>query len=185
MARVANRPGRGSAGNVLPDVLEPGMVTVFCGNAASRRSAEQRAYYAHERNRFWGILAEIGLTPQKFDPGQYPELAALRIGLTDLNKTQFGSDEEVSRDHYNVDALSAKIKKYRPRILAFTAKTPAKAFLKKRFGVNVLDYGLQSEYRLDGTELFVLPSTSGRARGYWDEKPWHRLADLHREILAE
>jgi double-stranded uracil-DNA glycosylase len=40
-----------------------------------------------------------------------------------------------------------------------------------------VDYGAQPE-RLVGAELFVLPSTSGAARGFWDEKHWLELAAL-------
>ena len=94
MAGVANRPGKGPTGDVLPDLLKPGVVTVFCGSAAGNCSAKQGKYYADESNLFWGILAEICLTPRKFKPKEYTKLAKLRIGLTDLNKTQFG--------HYNV-----------------------------------------------------------------------------------
>ena len=190
MAGAANRPGRGSARNVLPDVLEPDMVTVFCGDSPGRRSDEQREYYADKRNQFWGILAEIGLTTWKLDSRDYRKLAALRIGLTNLDQASVLSDEEVLRDHdnadaYNADTLCSKIEEYRPRILAFNGKTPAKPFLKEQFGVKDVDYGLQSEYRLGDTKVFVLPSTAGSGRGYWDEKPWRELADLHREILAE
>ena len=185
MARVANRPGRGSAGNFLPDVLEPDMVTVFCGDSPGRRSDEQREYYADKSNQFWGILAEIGLTTWKLDSRDYRKLAALRIGLTNLDQASVSSDEGVLRDDYNADTLCGKIEEYRPRILAFNGKKSAQDFLKEQFGVPAVDYGLQPEYRLGDTEVFVLPSTAGSGRGYWDEEPWRELADRHRKILAE
>ena len=186
MARVANRPGRGSAGDVLPDLLKPGVVTVFCGSAAGKCSAKQGKYYAKKSNRFWGILAEICLTPRKFDPSEYTKLAKLRIGLTDLNKIESGSDRELSPGHYNVNALCRKIKKYCPRILVFNGKGLAEVFLKERFGVKVVDYGLQSKYRLGDTKVFVLPSTSGRLpRKYRKVALWRELAGLHYKILAE
>ena len=190
MAGVANRPGRGSAGNVLPDVLAPGMVTVLCGKAPGPSSERQREYYADRGNQFWKILAKIGLTQREFDSSEYSKLAELRIGLTNLDQASVRSDEEVLRDHnnadaYNADTLCSKIEEYRPRILAFTGKTPAKVFLKKWFDGNVEDYGLQSKYQLGSTKVFVLTSTAGTGRKYWDEAPWRELADLHREILAE
>ena len=206
MAGAAYRPGRGSAGNVLLDILKPGMVTVFCGNAPGTRSAARREYYAHKSNLFWRILAEIRLTPREFDSSEYPELATLRIGLTNLDQASVRSDEEVLRDHHNADAYNAdaynadaynadaynadtlcgKIEEYRPRILAFNGKTPAKAFLKEQFDGNGVDYGLQpAEYRLGDTEVFVLPSTASTGRRYWDKEHWDMLAALHRKILAE
>ncbi len=191
MAGVANRPGKGPTGDVLPDLLKPGVVTVFCGSAAGNCSAKQGKYYADESNLFWGILAEICLTPRKFKPKEYTKLAKLRIGLTDLNKTQFGSDRNLSPSHYNVGALCRKIEKYRPRILAFNGKKSARVFLKKVFPKepfkgNVKDYGMQLKCRLGDTEVFVLPSTSDQLEPkYWDEAPWRELAALHHKILAE
>ena len=198
MAGATNR--RRSAGNVLPDILEPDMVTVFCGDSPGTCSEKEQAYYAHKSNLFWRILAEIRLARPEFAPSQYCKLAELHIGLTNLDQASVRSDEEVLRDHhnaaaynaaaYNAAVLCSKIKKYRPRILAFNGKTPAKAFLKKvfpkeQFGVKVVDYGLQPEYRLGDTEVFVLPSTAGSGRGYWNKEPWRELADLHRKILAK
>jgi TDG/mug DNA glycosylase family protein len=42
-------------------------------------------------------------------------------------------------------------------------------------GRNV-DCGPQHE-RFAGARIFVLPSTSGAARGAWDERRWRELAD--------
>jgi len=38
-----------------------------------------------------------------------------------------------------------------------------------------ITYGEQSS-RFDGIRVFVLPSTSGVARAFWDIKPWRALA---------
>jgi double-stranded uracil-DNA glycosylase len=46
---------------VLPDILELNLSVVFCGSAASSRSASSRAYYAGPGNRFWMILHKVGL----------------------------------------------------------------------------------------------------------------------------
>ncbi|MGQ0662670.1 MAG: hypothetical protein ACT4P2_03585 [Pseudomonadota bacterium] len=38
-----------------------------------------------------------------------------------------------------------------------------------------VDYGRQPE-TIGPTAIFVLPSTSGAARGFWDERVWRNLA---------
>ena len=70
---------------------------VFCGTAPSPASFKARAYYANPGNAFWPTLSAVGLTPERFSPDRYPELLTLGLGLTDLNKTEYGSDCRISR----------------------------------------------------------------------------------------
>jgi TDG/mug DNA glycosylase family protein len=44
-----------------------------------------------------------------------------------------------------------------------------------RFFGKRVDYGRQPQ-EFGRTALWVLPSTSGAASGFWDEKHWHDLA---------
>lgn len=158
---------------VIPDVLEPGLPLVFCGTAPSRASMEARAYYAHKGNLFWPTLFAIGLTPRLMAPSEYALLPGLGLGLTDLNKTEWGADSDLSRDAYDVAGLKDKLRRFRPRCLAFTSKTAAGVFLGRRVVVT----GRQPE-TFEGVILLALPSTSGRARGYFDLAPWREARDL-------
>ena len=78
--------------HVLPDLLRPGLRVVICGSAAGAVSAARGAYYAGPGNKFWRILAEVGLTPRRLEPGEFREVLNFGIGLTDLVKTHSGSD---------------------------------------------------------------------------------------------
>lgn len=156
--------------HILPDVLGPGLKLVFCGTAAGKRSAAEHAYYAHPGNLFWRALHTVGLTPRLLAPYEFLLLPQFGIGLTDLAKHHSGNDVELPRDAFDVDALYRKIKCFQPRILAFTSKNAARAALG-----HAVDYGLQPE-RIGRTQLFVLPSPSGQARGHWDLLPWQCLA---------
>src|SRR5690606_5385963 len=71
--------------------------------------------------------------------------------------------------------LTTRIRAVRPRILAFTAKRPARVLLASAFGLDTVPYGEQP-VTLDGIRLFVLPSPSGLARRFWDIGPWQALA---------
>ena len=156
---------------ILPDLLQPGLRLVFCGTAASRRSAAERAYYAHPGNRFWQALHASGLTPRQFAPAEFTELPALGIGLTDLAKRHAGNDDELPADAFDVTALRARIETFAPHVLAFTSKAAARAAMGHPSG-----YGLQAEC-IGATRLWVLPSPSGQARGHWNLAPWQALAD--------
>jgi double-stranded uracil-DNA glycosylase len=162
--------------HVLPDVLQPGLALVFCGTAAGKRSAAERAYYAHPGNLFWRALFEAGLTPRQLAPAEFPLLPAFGIGLTDLAKRHSGNDSELPRDAFDVPALIAKIERHQPRLLAFTSKHAARAVLGR-----VVNYGLQADV-IGSTQLFVLPSPSGQARGHWNLAPWLALSERVRKL---
>lgn len=163
---------------ILPDLLQPGLALVFCGTAAGRRSAAERAYYAHPGNLFWRALFEAGLTPRLLAPAEFPLLTGYGIGLTDLAKRHSGNDADLPRDAFDVPALRARIERHAPRLLAFTSKNAARAALG-----HAVSYGLQEE-TLGQTRLFVLPSPSGQARGHWDIVPWRALAAHYRAARA-
>lgn len=163
---------------IIPDLLAPGLKLVFCGSALGFESARQKAFYAKPGNKFWPTLHAVGLTPRLFRPSEYAELLALGMGLTDINKTQFGNDTDLDAAHDDVAELAAKIETYQPAILAFTAKRPAQVFLRESFGLKGPPaYGLQQP-RVGRTQLFVLPSPSGRAGSFWDIGPWKELRRL-------
>lgn len=160
------------SGHILPDVLQPGLALVFCGTAAGKRSAAERAYYAHPGNMFWRALHAAGLTPRQLAPAEYPLLPRYGVGLTDLAKRHSGNDDELPREAFDVPALRAKIERFSPGLVAFTSKAAARAALGRAAA-----YGLQPE-TIGSTRLFVLPSPSGQARGHWDLGPWVALASL-------
>ena len=166
--------------DVLPDVLEHGLTTVFCGSAAGRTSARVGAYYAGPGNRFWQTLHETGFTDRRLAPSKFRELLHYGLGLTDLAKRESGMDTALSPDAWDAGTLLRKIETCRPRFLAFTGKRPAGEFLRDSFGADVADYGLQAR-TVGETRIYVLPSPSGAAKRSWTTTPWLELAELHRE----
>lgn len=158
---------------VIPDVLQEGLVLVLCGTAPSLASKEARAYYAHPGNIFWKTLHEVGLTPRQLAPADYPEVVRYGIGLTDLNKVQWGADADLTADGFDVAGFTVKMRRFRPKVIAFDSKFAAGTY----FGRKTVAYGRQSE-TLDGIPLFVVPSPSGRARRYFQPGPWRDLAAL-------
>jgi double-stranded uracil-DNA glycosylase len=157
---------------VLEDLLRPGLQVVFCGTAAGTASARAQAYYAGPGNAFWRTLYATGLTPAQLAPSEYRRLLNFGIGLTDVCKVRHGSDAEVGTEEFDVEGLSARIAAVEPAYLAFNGKNAARGVLERD-----VKLGPQEE-RIGGATVWVLPSTSGAARSYWDIDPWQELARI-------
>ncbi len=158
---------------ILNDVLDYNLKIIFCGTAASAVSARKKQYYAGPGNKFWPTLHKVGLTPRQLAPSEYEDLLKYKIGLTDLDKTESGSDTDLSKGGFDIFALQRRILKYQPQVLCFNGKRSAKEYL----GLRKVQYGLQ-DTTIDKTKLFIAPSTSGAASGYWDMEYWQNLANL-------
>jgi TDG/mug DNA glycosylase family protein len=156
--------------HVLPDLLQPGLRVVFCGTAAGTASTKAQAYYAGPGNAFWQALHLAGLTPVELLPAEFERLPEYGIGLTDVCKVSYGSDGEVGTVEFDVAGLQEKIAAAEPGYLAFNGKNAGRGALER----DVL-YGLQDE-TVGGAPVWVLPSTSGRARRFWKIEPWRELA---------
>lgn len=167
---------------ILPDILTENLRIVFCGTAAGWKSAQVGAYYAGPGNLFWPTLYHIGLTPHLFQPDQFREVLQYGIGLTDMAQQVFGADTDLKKTDFAADQFRQKIKRYAPAIVAFNGKKAASVFLEQ--STNLIAYGLQSA-AIGKTKIFVLPSTSARARSFWDESYWQYLADFAAEMLIE
>ena len=166
---------------ILPDVLAPGLRVVFCGTAPGTRSAREGAYYAHPGNYFWRTLFTTGMTPRQLAPREFRTVLQFGIGLTDVAKHHFGSDSELPRGAFDAKALRRKLAHCKPRIVAFTSKNAARAALG--LGPGAFPYGPQ-ELHIAQSRVFVLPSPSGQARGFWKIDPWRELATAVAEMKS-
>ncbi len=159
--------------HVLPERLRPGLDLVFCGTAAGRQSALQRAYYAHAQNKFWRTLHKVGLTPRLIAPKEYEALDALGIGLTDIAKFASGMDHQLPRHSLGPKAardLRQRIEQIGPRFLAFTSLNAGRKVMGPK-----AQAGEQPE-RIGATRVWILPSPSPLASNHWDIGPWQALA---------
>jgi TDG/mug DNA glycosylase family protein len=106
----------------------------------------------------------------RLKPEEFQRLPEFGIGLTDICKVLYGSDEEVGTVEFDVDGLRERVAAAEPGILAFNGKNAARGALER-----AVEFGPQEE-QIGGAEVWVLPSTSGAARRYWDIGPWQELA---------
>jgi double-stranded uracil-DNA glycosylase len=115
----------------------------------------------------------VGLTPRLYQPHEFPALLDLGIGFTDLCKQGAGMDHVALKAGVDVEAFAAKIRRYRPRTVAFTSKKAASLFHGKP--TTLIALGKQPP-RENFPDVFVLASPSGAASGSWTLQPWLELA---------
>lgn len=143
---------------------------IFCGTAAGEVAARAGAPYAGPGNRFYWVLHAVGLTPRELRPFEFRELLALGVGLTDVAKHAVGRDSLLTAADFDAAAVVGKIERYAPGALAFVGKRAAREVLGDARG-----YG-ERDATIGPTRVWILPSTSGAARGFWDIAPWQDLA---------
>lgn len=146
--------------------------------AVGDKTAQVKLYYAGNGNKFYSILAETGLTDIELTPAEYSKLLDYKLGLTDLVKYTSGNDSILKKDDFYAASFVTKITEFRPKYVCFNGKAAASVF--KYGNINQTDkieYGLMNE-KIDNVKLFVAPSTSGSAAGFWDSIYWHKLAEL-------
>jgi TDG/mug DNA glycosylase family protein len=165
--------------SAVPDVLAPGVRVVFCGINPGHWSAAAGAAFANPRNDFWRLLYAAGFTPRVVEPSEQTELLEYGIGLTNAaSRTTRGSGDLRKADFAGAAERLAEIaRSLAPGAIAFVGKEAYRGVFGER-----AEHGLQ-ERKLDGTELFVLPSTSpANAAVPWEERlRWFRAL---RELAA-
>jgi G:T/U-mismatch repair DNA glycosylase len=88
-------------------------------------------------------------------------------------------DDGIVVSPQDIRKLNLKIKRYKPLVLAFNGKNPARKFLERD-----VEYGLQKEYQIGQTKIYVLPSTSPRNLN-WDVSHWRKLHKLIDAQIAQ
>jgi len=162
---------------MLKDILKENLDVVFCGTAKGKISVEKGFYYAGSGNKFYAILHDAGFTPKRLQPQDCYSINDYNIGLTDLVHTESGNDNEISKESYDVELFIKKMIHFKPKYIAFTSKAAASFALGFQGVTSLINYGLQKN-QIENSKVFVLPSTSGSARKFWDEKYWIELKSL-------
>lgn len=173
--RFSKEELQAAAGKTIDDVLRRGLDVVFSGINPGLYTAAAGHHFARPGNRFWPTLHRAGFTPRLFQPHEQRELLALGVGLTNIvARATTGADEltaaelaEGARD------LEAKIKRYKPRVLAVVGIGAYRTgFARPRARM-----GLQEEI-IGATRIWILPNPSGLNANYRPAE----LVELYREL---
>lgn len=163
--------------DVIPDIVGPAPRVVFCGLACAESTDHRDHYYANPTNNFWEMLHRSGLTPTRLGPETELQVVEHGVGLTDVVR-----HISTSPPTWDVDELVAKVERWRPEWLAFTAKMTGQG-VARALGVRRPGLG-PADWYLGETQVFVLPGTSGaNQRKDYDGRPdrlswWRDLAAL-------
>ena len=131
-------------------------------------------YYAGRGNQFWEVLYKVGLTSRKLEPLEDHTLPEFGIGLTDLAKGVSGMDKHIPDDAFVPTRLLEVAREWSPRAVAFNGKNSAQIALSVR---DRLPIGRYEALNFDDVAVWILPSTSGAARGHFKLNAWQQFAD--------
>jgi TDG/mug DNA glycosylase family protein len=183
---------------------------LFVGINPGIRSATIGHHFAGYSNRFWTLLFRSGLLPEPIRAEDDHRLPEWGYGITNLIARPTPGINTLRPDEYaaGLVLLRRKVRRWRPRIVAFVGVTLFRAVFESRRGARKVGVsrrstgrargsrrgpasadgrrpgapvtlGLQPE-RLEGAHVFVLPNPSGRNANYSYAQMLAAFTDLRR-----
>ena len=198
----------------LSDRVRPPVRVLFVGINPGIRSATIGHHFAGYSNRFWTLLFHSGLLPERIRAEDDRRLPEWGYGITNLIARPTPGIDALRPDEYaaGLRVLRRKVRRWRPRIVAFVGVTLFRAVFESRrsaakageFRRNAaragesrrsaasaderrarapVALGLQPEL-LEGARVFVLPNPSGRNANYSYAQMLAAFTDLRRHEIA-
>jgi TDG/mug DNA glycosylase family protein len=151
---------------LLRDRIGPGMRVLFVGINPGLRSAETGHHFAGYSNRFWKLLFESGLVPERITYQDDVRLPEWGYGITNIVPRATAGIGEIQPEEYRAGAgvLRRKIARCRPEVVALVGITVWRALgesLNLPGARTAVRLGLQAQ-KIHGARVFVLPNPSGR-----------------------
>lgn len=145
----------------LRDRIKPGVRMLFVGINPGVRSAKTGHHFAGFSNRFWLLLFEAGLVPERLTFKDDDRLPEFGFGITNIVPRPTPGIDSLTPAEFGAGRvrLRRKIRRYRPAIVAMVGVTVLRAMYPARKGAVAL--GPQPE-RIGESVVFVLPNPSGR-----------------------
>jgi TDG/mug DNA glycosylase family protein len=159
---IHRRPTRAeiaaAVGKTLPDVIASDLKVLFCGINPGLYTAAIGHHFGRPGNRFWPALYASGFTDRLLSPYEEHELLPLGYGLTNIVARASARADDLTEEELRQGAknLERKVRRYRPRYLAFLGITAYRTGFQRPQAV----LGLQPE-RLAKAKTWLLPSPSG------------------------
>jgi TDG/mug DNA glycosylase family protein len=149
----------------LRDRIRPGVRVLFVGINPGVRSALTGHHFAGFSNRFWKLLYDSRLVPERIGYEDDDRLPEWGYGITNIVPRPTPGIDTLERHEYVAGrrALRRKILRYRPAVVALVGITVFRAMFPERTGA--VSLGFQDE-RVGDSAMFVLPNPSGRNANY-------------------
>lgn len=140
------------------DVIAPRLRVLFCGINPGLYTAAVGHHFARPGNRFWPALYAAGFTDCLVSPFDERLLLRSGYGITNVVMRTTATADGLSREELREGGqqLAAKVRKYRPRVLAVLGLGAYRSAFEKPKAV----IGRQEEM-LGETIIWVLPNPSG------------------------
>jgi double-stranded uracil-DNA glycosylase len=147
---------------MLRDRLKPGVRVMFVGINPGQRSEAIGHHFAGYSNRFWPLLYDSKLVPERIRAEDDDRLPEWGLGITNLVPRMTPGIDTLRPEEYVAGArvLRRKVRRYKPDIVALVGVTLFRSLFGRRSGEHV-SLGLQPD-ALEGARVFVLPNPSGR-----------------------
>lgn len=144
----------------LRDAIRPGVRVLFVGINPGLRSAATGHHFAGYSNRFWKLLYDSGLVPERIGYADDRRLPEWGFGITNLvARPTAGIDGLKPSEFYaGRRALMTKIRRFQPEIVALVGVTLFRSLFPD---AEYSGLGAQTE-RIRNAAVFVLPNPSGR-----------------------
>lgn len=145
----------------LRDRIKPGVRVLFVGINPGIRSSLTGHHFAGFSNRFWKLLFAARLVPEAITYADDDRLPEWGYGITNIVARPTPGIDGLKPGEYVAGRarLRAKVRRYRPAVVAMAGVTVFRAMFPDRKGPVTL--GLQQE-KVGESAVFVLPNPSGR-----------------------
>jgi TDG/mug DNA glycosylase family protein len=145
----------------LRDRIKPGVRVLFVGINPGIRSSQTGHHFAGFSNRFWTLLFDAQLVPERITFEDDDRLPEFGYGITNIVPRPTPGIDTILPPEYVAGRLRLrrKVLRFKPAIIAMVGVTVYRAMFPERKGPVTL--GPQSD-RIGDTEVFVLPNPSGR-----------------------
>ena len=156
------------------------MRALFVGINPGVRSALTGHHFAGYSNRFWNLLFESGLVPDRVTAVDDRRLPAWGYGVTNLIPRPTPGIDTLRLDEYLAGArvLRRKVRRWKPPVVALVGVTLYRSLFPKASRTSPV-LGLREE-PFEGADVFVLPNPSGRNANYSYDEMLSAFADLRR-----
>ena len=147
----------------VPDLIAPRLRVLFVGINPGLYSGAVGHHFARPGNRFWRVLHAARFTDGLVSPFDERRLLARGLGITNIVARTTATAAELSPEELRrgVRLLAAKVRRYRPRIVAFLGVSAFRVALGRPDAA----LGCQPE-PFAGAALWVLPNPSGLNASY-------------------
>ena len=167
----------------LRDRIQPGVRVLFVGINPGVRSSLTGHHFAGFSNRFWKLLVDSRLVPERItfvDDDRLPEWG---FGITNLVRRPTPGIDTLRAEEYVAGRarLRAKVLRHRPVIVALVGVTVFRAMFPGHTGP--VSLGMQKE-RIGDSAVFVLPNPSGRNANFTYAEMLTAFRKLRRALNA-